>query len=128
MRKDIRILDELLYSTFFIMTIIILFIIYKDIPSKAVLNFVTAYAIFAIIIPFYILIRVLFTVKHFNFYEVKQEGVKFLAIFLGLLILKFISNILLPIPDINILKTMPNSLLLAFGLICFDIVFLKKAK
>ncbi|MGG5460206.1 hypothetical protein [Clostridium sp. B9] len=128
MKKDIRLLDGLIYSTFFIMTTIILFILYKDIPSRGVLNFVTAYAVFAIIIPFYILIRVMFTVKRFNSYEVKQETIKFLAISIVLITLQFVSSRIFSAPNIRLLSTIPSSLIIAFGLVCFDVVFLKKAK
>ena len=72
-KGNVRTLDGIIYSLFIFMTIVTLFIIYRDIPSNAVLNFVTAYAIFAILIPLYILVRVLFTVKHFTFEEVKKE-------------------------------------------------------
>ena len=58
-KGNVRTLDGIIYSLFIFMTIVTLFIIYRDIPSNAVLNFVTAYAIFAILIPLYILVRVL---------------------------------------------------------------------
>lgn len=124
MKKDVRILDGLIYSTFFIMTTVILFILYKDIPSRGVLNFVTVYAVFAIIIPFYILIRIAFTIKQFKFCEFKQELIKFSAIFIGLITIKA----LMPLHNSNILENIPSLFVIAFGLICFDIVFLKKAK
>lgn len=72
-KRNVRTLDGIIYSLFIFMTIATLFVIYRDIPSKATLNFVTAYAIFAIFIPLYILIRVLFTVKQFTFEEVKKK-------------------------------------------------------
>ncbi len=110
------------------MTIATLFVIYRDIPSKATLNFVTAYAIFAIFIPLYILIRVLFTVKHFTFEEVKKEGVKFLMFFIGIMMLRFIGDFFLPLPDLKLSKMLPSSLIFAFGITCFDIVLSKRPK
>ena len=93
-KGNVRTLDGIIYSLFIFMTIVTLFIIYRDIPSNAVLNFVTAYAIFAILIPLYILVRVLFTVKHFTFEEVKKEGVKFLMFFIGIMMLNIKLNFL----------------------------------
>ncbi|PWX07725.1 hypothetical protein CYK68_13185 [Clostridium perfringens] len=126
--KNVRTLDGIIYSLFIFMTIATLFVIYRDIPSKATLNFVTAYAIFAIFIPLYILIRVLFTVKHFTFEEVKKEGVKFLMFFIGIMMLRFIGDFFLPLPDLKLSKMLPSSLIFAFGITCFDIVLSKRPK
>lgn len=127
-KGNVRTLDGIIYSLFIFMTIVTLFIIYRDIPSKAVLNFVTAYAIFAILIPLYILIRVLFTVKHFTFEEVKKEGVKFLMFFIGIMMLNLVGDFLLPLPDLKLSKMLPSSLGFAFGITCFDIVLSKRTK
>ncbi len=127
-KTNIRTLDGFIYSLFIFMTIVTLFIIYRDIPSKSAFNFVTAYAIFAILIPLYILIRVLFTVKHFTFEDIKKEGVKFLKFFVGIMLLNFILNFLLPLPDLKLSKMLHSSLWIAFGVICFDIIFSKKTK
>lgn len=127
-KRNVRTLDGIIYSLFIMMTIATLFVIYRDIPSKATLNFVTAYAIFAIIIPLYILIRVLCTVKHFTFSDVKKEGVKFFILFVGLLILRFIGDLFLPLPDLRLSRTLPSSLIFAFGITCFDIALSKRPK
>ncbi|MDM0489858.1 hypothetical protein QTH65_13415 [Clostridium perfringens] len=127
-KRNVRTLDGIIYSLFIFMTIATLFVIYRDIPSKATLNFVTAYAIFAIFIPLYILIRVLFTVKHFTFEEVKKEGVKFLMFFIGIMMLRFIGDFFLPLPDLKLSKMLPSSLIFAFGITCFDIVLSKRPK
>ena len=127
-KRNVRTLDGIIYSLFIFMTIATLFVIYRDIPSKATLNFVTAYAIFAIFIPLYILIRVLFTVKHFTFEEVKKEGVKFLMFFIGIMMLRFIGDFFLPLPDLKLSKILPSSLIFAFGITCFDIVLSKRPK
>ncbi|WP_368236069.1 hypothetical protein [Clostridium perfringens] len=127
-KRNVRTLDGIIYSLFIFMTIATLFVIYRDIPSKATLNLVTAYAIFAIFIPLYILIRVLFTVKHFTFEEVKKEGVKFLMFFIGIMMLRFIGDFFLPLPDLKLSKMLPSSLIFAFGITCFDIVLSKRPK
>ncbi|MDK0864624.1 hypothetical protein P5F16_13235 [Clostridium perfringens] len=127
-KRNVRTLDGIIYSLFIFMTIATLFVIYRDIPSKATLNFVTAYAIFAIFIPLYILIRVLFTVKHFTFEEVKKEGIKFLMFFIGIMMLRFIGDFFLPLPDLKLSKMLPSSLIFAFGITCFDIVLSKRPK
>ena len=127
-KRNVRTLDGIIYSLFIFMTIATLFVIYRDIPSKATLNFVTAYAIFAIFIPLYILIRVLFTVKHFTFEEVKKEGVKFLMFFIGIMMLRFIGDFFLPLPDLKLSKMLASSLIFAFGITCFDIVLSKRPK
>lgn len=127
-KRNVRTLDGIIYSLFIFMTIATLFVIYRDIPSKATLNFVTAYAILAIFIPLYILIRVLFTVKHFTFEEVKKEGVKFLMFFIGIMMLRFIGDFFLPLPDLKLSKMLPSSLIFAFGITCFDIVLSKRPK
>ncbi|MDH2337096.1 MAG: hypothetical protein E7J22_10670 [Clostridium perfringens] len=127
-KRNVRTLDGIIYSLFIFMTIATLFVIYRDIPSKATLNFVTAYAIFAIFIPLYILIRVLFTVKQFTFEEVKKEGVKFLMFFIGIMMLRFIGDFFLPLPDLKLSKMLPSSLIFAFGITCFDIVLSKRPK
>lgn len=127
-KRNVRTLDGIIYSLFIFMTIATLFIIYRDIPSNTTLNFVTAYAIFAIFIPLYILIRVLFTVKHFTFEEVKKEGVKFLMFFIGIMMLRFIGDFFLPLPDLKLSKMLPSSLIFAFGITCFDIVLSKRPK
>ena len=127
-KRNVRTLDGIIYSLFIAMTIITLFVIYRDIPSKATLNLVTAYAIFAIFIPLYILIRVLCTVKHFTFNEVKKEGVKFLILFLGIILLRFIGDLFLPLPNLRLSRTLPSSLIFAFGITCFDIALSKRPK
>lgn len=127
-KRNVRTLDGIIYSLFIFMTLSILFIIYRDIPSRAVLNFVTAYAIFIMLIPLYILIRVLFTVKHFTFDEVKKEGIKFLVFFAGVAALNFIYNFLLELPTLKFSKMLPSSLGFSFGITCFDIVLSKRAK
>lgn len=127
-KRNVRTLDGIIYSLFIAMTIITLFVIYRDIPSRATLNFVTAYAIFAIFIPLYILIRVLCTVKHFTFNEVKKEGVKFLILFLGIILLRFIGDLFLPLPNLRLSRTLPSSLIFAFGITCFDIALSKRPK
>ena len=127
-KRNVRTLDGIIYSLFIFMTIATLFVIYRDIPSNTTLNFVTAYAIFAIFIPLYILIRVLFTVKHFTFEEVKKEGVKFLMFFIGIMMLRFIGDFFLPLPDLKLSKMLPSSLIFAFGITCFDIVLSKRPK
>lgn len=127
-KTNIRTLDGIIYSLFIFMTIVTLFIIYRDIPSKSAFNFVTAYAIFAILIPLYILIRVLFTVKHFTFEEVKKEGIKFLMFFVGIMLLNFIGDLLLPLPDLKLSKMLPSSLGFAFGATCFHIILSKRTE
>ncbi|ELC8443801.1 hypothetical protein QYB59_002880 [Clostridium perfringens] len=127
-KRNIRTLDALVYFLFVLMTIVTLFIIYKDVPSRSALTFVTAYAILAILIPFYILIRVLFTVKQFTFEEVKKEGVKFIVFFICIMMLGLIGNFMLSLPNLKFSKMLPPSLAFAFGITCFDIVFSKRAK
>lgn len=127
-KRNIRTLDALVYFLFVLMTMVTLFIIYKDIPSRSALTFVTAYAILAILIPFYILIRVLFTVKQFTLEEVKKEGFKFVIFFICIMMLGLIGNFILPLPDLRLSKILPSSLAFAFGITCFDIAFSKRTK
>ncbi|MDZ5255224.1 hypothetical protein [Clostridium sp. LIBA-8841] len=127
-KRNIRTLDALVYFLFVLMTMVTLFIIYKDVPSRSALTFVTAYAILAILIPFYILIRVLFTVKQFTFEEVKKEGFKFVIFFICIMMLGLIGNFILPLPDLRLSKILPSSLAFAFGITCFDIAFSKRTK
>lgn len=127
-KRNIRTLDAFVYSLFIFMTMVTLFIIYKDVPSKGALTFVTAYAILAILIPFYILIRVLFTVKKFTFEEVKKEGFKFVIFFISIMMLGLIGNFMLQLPNLRLSKMLLSALTFAFGITCFDIVFSKRAK
>ena len=120
-KGNVRTLDGIIYSLFIFMTIVTLFIIYRDIPSNAVLNFVTAYAIFAILIPLYILVRVLFTVKHFTFEEVKKEGVKFLMFFIGIMMLNLVGDFLLPLPDLKLSKIGHSFITVTYFLFLFFI-------
>lgn len=127
MKKDVRLLDTFIYTLFFVSTAITLFIVYRDIPSNFAFDFVVFYAFLVMVIPFYIVTRVVFTVKHFDKFDKKSTIISFIKQFILIMIGEFIINLILPIHSINMVKAIPTTLAFTFGIVCFEILFLKKA-
>ena len=115
-----------LYSTFLILTIIMLFMVYKDFSGKMGLTLGMIYVFFTFFIILYTIIIIVVNLKKSKDKNIVKRLTRFIMIFLLVGIFNYILDKIFTPSDINLVKNFSIALGLAIGVSFFDIILLKK--
>ena len=114
-----------LYSIFLILTIIILFMVYKDFSGKMGLVLGIIYVFFTFFIILYTIIIIVVNLKKSKDKNIVKRLTRFIMIFLLVGIFNYILDKIFTPSDINLVKNFSIALGLAIGVSFFDIILLK---
>ena len=114
-----------LYFTFLILTIIMLFMVYKDFSGKMGLTLGMIYVFFTFFIILYTIIIIVVNLKKSKYKNIVKRLTRFIMIFLLVGIFNYILDKIFTPSDINLVKNFSIALGLAIGVSFFDIILLK---
>ncbi len=114
-----------LYSTFLILTIIMLFMVYKDFSGKMGLTLGMIYVFFTFFIILYTIIIIVVNFKKSKDKNIVKRLTRFIMIFLLVGIFNYILDKIFTPSDINLVKNFSIALGLAIGVSFFDVILLK---
>ena len=125
-RNKKLLLTKILYGLFLLSTLVIIFIVYKDIGNDISFNFLLGYLFFTFFMLIYIPGVTIMNTKGFKWTKIKVSLVKFISILLFLTAINYGFDYLVRPTEINLIRNFSTSLGLSFGLAFFDIIFLKE--
>ena len=125
-RNKKLLLTKILYGLFLLSTLVIIFIVYKDIGNDISFNFLLGYIFFTFFMLIYIPGVTIMNTRGFKWTKIKVSLVKFISILLFLTAINYGFDYLVRPTEINLIRNFSTSLGLSFGLAFFDIIFLKE--
>ena len=125
-RNKKLLLTKILYGLFLLSTLVIIFIVYKDIGNDISFNFLLGYLFFTFFMLIYIPGVTIMNTRSFKWTKIKVSLVKFISILLFLTAINYGFDYLVRPTEINLIRNFSTSLGLSFGLAFFDIIFLKE--
>ena len=125
-RNKKLLLTKILYGLFLLSTLVIIFIVYKDIGNDISFNFLLGYIFFTFFMLIYIPGVTIMNTRSFKWTKIKVSLVKFISILLFLTAINYGFDYLVRPTEINLIRNFSTSLGLSFGLAFFDIIFLKE--
>ena len=114
-----------LYSTFLILTIIMLFMVYKDFSGKMGLTLGMIYVFFTFFIILYTIIIIVVNLKKSKDKNIVKRLTRFIMIFLLVGIFNYILDKIFRPSEINLVKNFSIALGLAIGVSFFYVILLK---
>lgn len=118
-------LTRILYGLFVLSTLVIIFIVYKDIGNDISVNFLLGYSFFAFFMLIYIPVVTIVNARSFKWAQIKVSIVKFISILLLFTAITYGFDYLVRPTEINLVRNFSTSLGLSFSIAFFDIIFLK---
>ncbi len=125
-RNKKLLLTKILYGLFLLSTLVIIFIVYKDIGNDISFNFLLGYIFFTFFMLIYIPGVTIMNTRSFKWTKIKVSLVKFISILLFLTAINYGFDYLVRPTEINLIRNFSTSLGLSFSLAFFDIIFLKE--
>ena len=125
-RNKKLLLTKILYGLFLLSTLVIIFIVYKDIGNDISFNFLLGYLFFTFFMLIYIPGVTIMNTRGFKWTKIKVSLVKFISILLFLTAINYGFDYLVRPTEINLIRNFSTSLGLSFSLAFFDIIFLKE--
>ena len=125
-RNKKLLLTKILYGLFLLSTLVIIFIVYKDIGNDISFNFLLGYIFFTFFMLIYIPGVTIMNTRGFKWTKIKVSLVKFISILLFLTAINYGFDYLVRPTEINLIRNFSTSLGLSFSLAFFDIIFLKE--
>lgn len=127
MKKDKRLpFTKIFYILFLVMTVISLFIIYKDIDSSIAYKFVVTYVVFTFFMLLYIPLIVMINLKKLKWNEVRKSILNFIILFSLFGAMNYGLDYIFRPSEIDLLREFSTAFGLAFGISFIDVIFLKK--
>lgn len=119
-------LTRILYGLFVLSTLVIIFIVYKDIGNDISVNFLLGYSFFAFFMLIYIPVVTIVNARSFKWAQIKVSIVKFISIILLFTAITYGFDYLVRPTEIDLVRNFSTSLGLSFSIAFFDIIFLKE--
>lgn len=119
-------LTRILYGLFVLSTLVIIFIVYKDIGNDISVNFLLGYSFFAFFMLIYISVVTIVNARSFKWAQIKVSIVKFISILLFFTAITYGFDYLVRPTEIDLVRNFSTSLGLSFSIAFFDIIFLKE--
>lgn len=127
MKKDISLLfTKIIYLLFIVATIIVCFIVYKDIDNKVAIGFIGEYAIFVFLFLLYIIFTAILNSRKLKWKDIKGRLFKFSISFITILVLGYIFDYFFRSSKIDLFRNFSIAIGTAFGISFNDIIFSKK--
>ena len=119
---------KVIYSIFFICTIITCIIVYGNIDNSMASKFVIGYAVLALFMLLYVPIITLFNARKLKWDYLRKVLSKFAIKFVIFFALNCVFDYIFKSPNIDIIKAASHALSLSFGLAFLDVTFLERRK
>lgn len=119
-------LTRILYGLFVLSTLVIIFIVYKDIGNDISVNFLLGYSFFAFFMLIYIPVVTIVNARSFKWAQIKVSIVKFISILLLFTAITYGFDYLVRPTEIDLVRNFSTSLGLSFSIAFFEIIFLKE--
>jgi len=103
-------------------TIIMCFIVYKDIDSKVAIGFVVGYVIFMFLYFIFIIFITIFNLRKFKWIEIRRKLFKLLIYFITISVLNYSLDYFFRPSEIDLFKILS----IAFGICFCDVMFFEK--
>lgn len=117
---------RILYILFAIATIILLWMVYKDIDNSIAFKFGIGYVFFSFFLILYVLFITILNSKKLKWVEIRKRLFKFITLFILFGSLNYIFDYVFRPSKIDLFRGFSSGLGLAFGISFMDIIFLKK--
>lgn len=112
-----------LYAIFIASTVILMYIIYKDIDNPYILKFIIGYLIFLMTFVLYLIAAAIMKMRSLKWVDKRKRLISFIIWFVSFLALNLISSYLFKLPSKGVLGELAVPLGLATGIAFLDIVF-----
>lgn len=119
---------KVIYSIFFICTIITCIIVYGNIDNSMALKFVIGYAVFALFMLLYVPIITLFNARKLKRDYLRKVLSKFAIKFVIFFALNCVFDYIFKSPNVDMLNAASHAVGLSFGLAFLDVTFLDRRK
>ena len=126
MKKNILFIP-ILYVIFVIGTIIMLFIVYKNIGGRLALPFIFGYLVLTFFLVIYMHIMTILNLRKLKWVEIKKRTFNFITYFISLGVLNYGLDYFFRHSKVDLFREFSTSLGLALAFSFADIAFLKKA-
>lgn len=127
MKKNIiPIFTRVLYIIFAIQTVILLWVVYKDINSDITFKFAIAYLFLTFFLLFYTPFITILNLKRLRWVDIRKRLFKFITLFVLFGTLNYGFDYVFRPSNIDLLRAFSISFGLAFGISFIDVIFLKK--
>lgn len=121
-------LTRILYVLFAIGTLIILFVVYKDIDSRIAFKFGIGYVFFAFFMLLYVPFITFLNSRKFKWIEIRKRLFRFIALLVIFGASNYGFNYFFRPSNLDLGKSFINALGLAFGIAFIDVTFFKNMK
>jgi len=129
MKKNATLLfTRILYVLFAIGTIILLFIVHKDMNNRITFIFGIGYIFLTFFMLLYIPFITFFNLRKFKWIEIRKRLFRFIALFILFGASNYGLNYFFRPSNIDLYKSFSSALGLAFGITFIDVIFLKNKK
>lgn len=119
-------LTKILYGLFLLSTLVIIFIVYKDVGNDISFNFLLGYLFFTFFMLIYIPVVTIMNARSFKWTKIKISLVKFISILFLLTAITYSFDYLVRPTQIDFSRNFSTSLGLSFSIAFFDIIFSKE--
>lgn len=120
--------NKVIYSIFFICTIITCIIVYSNIDNGMASKFVIGYAVFALFMLLYVPIITLFNARKLKWDHLRKVLIKFVIMFATFFALNCVFDYIFKSPNVDLLNAASHAVGLSFGLALVDVTFLERRK
>jgi hypothetical protein len=122
------IFTRILFILFAIGTIILLWMVYKDIDSSIAFKFGIGYLFLTLFLLLYVPIITILNLRKLKWVEIRKRLFKFIALFILFSALNYISDCVFRHSNIDLFRVFSNAAGFAFGITFIDVIFLKKER
>jgi hypothetical protein len=125
-RNKKLLLTKILYGLFLLSTLVIIFIVYKDVGNDISFNFLLGYLFFTFFMLIYTPVVTIMNARSFKWTKIKISLVKFISILFLLTAITYSFDYLVRPTQIDFSRNFSTSLGLSFSIAFFDIIFSKE--
>ena len=126
MKKNLSFFTKSIFTIFFIGTVIMLFIVYKEIDNSISLKFLIGYVLFAFLLLIYIPVVTVINSRMLKWVDIRKRLVKFITIFILFSALNYGFDYFFRPEKIDLLRQFSIAFGLAFGISFIDVILFKK--
>lgn len=127
MKKNVLLIfTRILYTLFFIGTVISIFIVYKDIDSSITFKFLIGYLFFIFFLLLYVIFITIFNSRKLKWVEIKGRLFKFISLFILFGALNYVFDYAFRPSNIDLFREFSIAIGLSFGISFISITLHKR--
>ncbi|MEG0132896.1 MAG: hypothetical protein RR891_07090 [Clostridium sp.] len=126
MKNKALIFTKILFILFAIGTIVVLWIVYKDIDSRFAFKLVSGYVFLTFFMLLYIPIITLLNLRRLKWTDIRKRLFKFITLFILFSALHYIYDWIFRRSNIDLFRVFSSAVGIAFGISFIEVTLLKK--